>query len=178
MEADWPEGGSPTVMEFKAIIGERTVNGTVDRASEHVFHATVDGRSYELQVIPTEAGMYWIKFEDRAFDAVVVANADGYSVSLGEARFHIEIEDPRSALRRTAQRGHEGAAEIKAPMPGKVVRVLVEEGAAVQAKQGIVVMEAMKMQNEIRSPKAGIVKKVSVAVGSAVNSGDLLATVE
>jgi biotin carboxyl carrier protein len=63
-------------------------------------------------------------------------------------------------------------------MPGKIVKVLLQAGAAVSANQGILVMEAMKMQNEIKSPKDGVVKCVSVQEGSAVNSGDLLAVVE
>jgi biotin carboxyl carrier protein len=165
-------------MQFKALLGGRMVEGTLNRVSENTFHASVEGRAYELEAIPTESGMYWVKLGDQTFDAVVIPNAEGYSVWFRDKRFHVEIEDPRSALRRTGQRGHEGAAEIKAPMPGKIVRVLVEEGAAVEAKQGIVVMEAMKMQNEIRSPKAGTVKKVSVTEGAAVNAGDLLATIE
>jgi biotin carboxyl carrier protein len=63
-------------------------------------------------------------------------------------------------------------------MPGKVIRVLLKEGDSVQANQGILVMEAMKMQNEIKSPKSGTVKKIGVTAGSAVNSGDLMAEVE
>ena len=63
-------------------------------------------------------------------------------------------------------------------MPGKVIKLLVAEGAEVQANQGIVVLEAMKMQNEIKSPKKGVVRKLGVTEGAAVNSGDLLATVE
>ena len=63
-------------------------------------------------------------------------------------------------------------------MPGKVVKLLVAEGAEVQANQGIVVLEAMKMQNEIKSPKQGVVRKLDVTQGAAVNAGDLLATVE
>ena len=69
-------------------------------------------------------------------------------------------------------------AQVRAQMPGKVIRVLVSDGESIQANQGLLVMEAMKMQNEIKSPKAGIVKKIGVTAGAAVNSGDLLAEVE
>jgi len=65
-----------------------------------------------------------------------------------------------------------------APMPGKVVRILAAESAEVEAGQGIVVVEAMKMQNEIKSPKKGVVRKVVAAEGAAVNAGDVLAVVE
>jgi len=67
---------------------------------------------------------------------------------------------------------------VRAPMPGKVIKVLVAEGTEVLVNQGIVVLEAMKMQNEIKSPKNGIVRKLAVTDGAPVNSGDLLATVE
>jgi len=86
--------------------------------------------------------------------------------------------DPRSALRKAAQQGHVGTVELRAPMPGKVVKVLASEGAEVQANQGILVMEAMKMQNEIKSPKQGVVKRIGVKEGAAVNAGDVLAVVE
>jgi len=81
-------------------------------------------------------------------------------------------------LRKAAQQGKAGIVELRAPMPGKVVRVLVSEGAAVQAHQGILIVEAMKMQNEIKSPKSGIVRKIRVASDAAVNAGAILAVVE
>jgi len=90
----------------------------------------------------------------------------------------VEILDTRSALRKTAQLGHSGEVELRAPMPGKIVKILVQEGAAIEANHGVLVMEAMKMQNEIKSPKAGVVKRIAVAEAAAVNSGELLAIVE
>jgi biotin carboxyl carrier protein len=72
----------------------------------------------------------------------------------------------------------EGRQQITAPMPGKVVRVLLQEGDTVEAGQGLLVVEAMKMQNEIRSPKSGRVEKLFAKEGLAVNAGDVLAWVE
>ena len=72
----------------------------------------------------------------------------------------------------------EGKKKIVAPMPGKVVRVLVKEGAEVEAGQGVVVVEAMKMQNELKSPKQGTVQKVIAVEGANVNAGDVLLIVE
>ena len=88
------------------------------------------------------------------------------------------MTDPPSVLRRARQHGLEGVAEIRAPMPGKIVKLLVGEGAEVRANQGLLVVEAMKMQNEVKSPKGGTVRKLAVKEGDAVGSGDLLATVE
>jgi biotin carboxyl carrier protein len=90
----------------------------------------------------------------------------------------VEIIDTRAAFRRAAQHEQDGVVQIRAPMPGKVIKLLVAEGAEVEPNQGIVVLEAMKMQNEIKSPKKGVVRKLGVKEGAAVNSGDLLATVE
>jgi biotin carboxyl carrier protein len=72
----------------------------------------------------------------------------------------VAILDSRTARRRAAQQSHDGVFQIRAPMPGKVIKVLLAEGAEVQANQGIVVLEAMKMQNEIKSPKKGVVRKL------------------
>ena len=71
-----------------------------------------------------------------------------------------------------------GALELRAPMPGKIVRVLLADGQPVNAHQSVVIMEAMKMQNEIKAPKSGIVKKIHVSDGVAVVSGELLAVIE
>ena len=89
--------------------------------------------------------------------------------------YRTEVRDPRSLHSHRASTGAaEGTKKILAPMPGKVVRVLVKEKMEVQAGQGVVVVEAMKMQNEMKSPKQGIVQKVAVAEGASVNAGDVL----
>ena len=101
------------------------------------------------------------------------------SIVVAGKRYLAEVSDPRSLRGRKAKAGAvEGPRKIKAPMPGKIVKVLAAEGTEVKANQGILVMEAMKMQNEIKSPKAGVVRKISVSEGLAVNSGQTLATVE
>ncbi|MBI2150283.1 MAG: acetyl-CoA carboxylase biotin carboxyl carrier protein subunit, partial [Acidobacteria bacterium] len=108
----------------------------------------------------------------------VTPSLDGYVVSLAGSRIAVEILDARTALRRAAHQAHAGVVHIRAPMPGKVVKLLVAEGAEVEANQGIVILEAMKMQNEIKAPKKGVVSKLGVTEGAAVNSGDLIATMD
>ena len=89
------------------------------------------------------------------------------------------IVEPRRERRRDrTELALEGRQTVKAPMPGKVIRVLVSEGQAVDAGQGLIVVEAMKMQNEIKCPKAGSVQKVLVREGQAVNAGETLVIVE
>jgi biotin carboxyl carrier protein len=91
----------------------------------------------------------------------------------------VELRDPRSLqARRNAAGDEKGPKKLVAPMPGRIVRVLVGERSDVEAGQGVVVVEAMKMQNEIKSPKKGTVQKILAVAGAAVNAGDVLAIVE
>ena len=123
-----------------------------------VLSLLVDGHSYEIKREQTATDLHlWV----------------------GSTRFVVELRDPRSLRSRQKAAGDEkGPRKIVAPMPGRVVRVLVAENSEVEAGQGIVVVEAMKMQNEIKSPKKGVVKKISTIPGAAVNPGDVLAIVE
>ena len=90
-----------------------------------------------------------------------------------------ELFDERKALlKKGAGLGAEGVQEIRTSMPGKIVRVMAAEGEEVGQGQGLVVVEAMKMENEIKSPKAGVVKKIGVKEGEAVEAGALLVIVE
>ena len=98
---------------------------------------------------------------------------------VGSTRFAAEVRDPRSLRGRSRAAGDDhGPKKITAPMPGKVVRLLVREGDEVELGRGLAVVEAMKMQNEIKSPKKGRVQKILVSEGATVNAGDVLAIVE
>ena len=98
---------------------------------------------------------------------------------IGSARYAVDVQDPRSLAHPSRRRRREaGPQKVKAPMPGKIVRIMVSEKDEVKAGQGIIVMEAMKMQNEMKSPKAGKVQKILTAEGSTVNAGDVLAVVD
>jgi len=97
---------------------------------------------------------------------------------VGSRRYAVEVRDPRSLRGRVRAGDEHGPKKIVAPMPGKVVRLLVREGAEVEPGAGVAVVEAMKMQNEIKSPKKGTIQKILVSEGAAVNAGDVLAIVE
>jgi biotin carboxyl carrier protein len=90
----------------------------------------------------------------------------------------MEVRDPRRWSRQSRGGAHAGTHQIKAPMPGKVVRVLAAAGDVVEAGQGVVVVEAMKMQNELKAPRAGRVIGVTAKIGATVTAGEVLATVE
>jgi biotin carboxyl carrier protein len=165
-------------MRYTAMIDGERVEIDLSVNETNSIQAEIGGRKYTLEAKNIQPGIYWFNWQNRSIEVAVTPNGDGYIVSLGGRRQAVEMHDARTAFRKNPQLGQAGLVEIRAPMPGKVVRVLLPEGSEVQHNQGIIVMEAMKMQNEIKSPKSGVVKKLSVIEGAAVNAGDLLARVE
>jgi biotin carboxyl carrier protein len=134
----------------------------------------VDGKPPRLAFVQSsEPGRFHVLLDGRSYDARV----DGRIVTVNGHAFDIAVTDPRRWRRNSAHGGGEGAQEIASPMPGKVVRILVAPGDEVTAGQGLVVVEAMKMQNEMKAPRAGRVLSVSTQEGSTVAAGDLLATI-
>ena len=129
----------------------------------------------DFEVHATEPGMYWVRLGNRSFQ--VMRSASGQVVVDGQ-RLDIEVYDPRNL--RTSGRGasNHGRQEIVAPMPGKVVRVLVAVDEVVEEGQGVVVVEAMKMQNEMKSPKAGTVREVRTRTDATVAAGEVLLVIE
>jgi biotin carboxyl carrier protein len=132
-----------------------------------------------LSAVEVEPGIYSIVLDGRSHELVVREWHDGtLHVHLNGRRYVARVRDPRRLSRRRPGVALEGAQTVAAPMPGKIVRLLVGEGEHVEEGQGLLVVEAMKMQNEIKSPKAGAVVKIMVGEGATVNSGQALLTVE
>ena len=137
-----------------------------------------ESHSIEADVRQVQAGLYSILIAGKSYEARVEPQKDALLVQVGGAEFVINIADPRAWKgKRGGLLEAEGRQEIAAPMPGKIVRLLVAQGAKVEAGQGLLVVEAMKMQNEIKSPKTGTVERLLVKEGQAVNAGDSLAVV-
>ena len=151
-------------MKLKAIIGDKEHDLSLELDGGRLS-AEIGARRYELEVREIEPGVYLFFVGDKVRELRV----DG----------SIKIIDPKR-LRSGQNSGglHHGVAQIVAPMPGKVVRVHVEAGANVEKGAGVVVVEAMKMQNELKSPRAGVVVSVNVQPGDTVNAGDVLAVLE
>jgi biotin carboxyl carrier protein len=127
--------------------------------SPNIFSILLNGKSHEVRVTPTPAGVLTLQTAHREFIA--------------------EVTDPRAWRgRRHGALEAEGRQQIVAPMPGKIIRVLVQAGEKVEAGQGLLVVEAMKMQNEIRSPKSGTVERLLVTEGQPVNAGEALAWID
>jgi len=139
------------------------------------LECSVDGRALAADVKAMEPGVLSLIVDGRQYRCVL----NGEAVVIGGRRFAFAVEDPRSLRgRRASGEGAAGPRSLKAPMPGRVVRVLVAEGDEVAEHQGLVVIEAMKMQNELKSPKAGRVVRVAVSVDTTVASGEVLVVVE
>ena len=128
----------------------------------------------DADIVETEPHVYSIIADGVSCEARVSGN----EISIGGARFLFEIEDPRQWKRSTHAAGAHGQASIKAAMPGKVVRVSVSIGDEVVTDQGLLVIEAMKMQNELKSPRDGRVTAIEVKENDSVNAGALLLIIE
>ncbi|MGC2162335.1 MAG: biotin/lipoyl-containing protein [Silvibacterium sp.] len=139
----------------------------------------VDGELVAVEAQMLRPGVLSLVAGGRAWRVVLEDDANEPAVHIGGERIPYRIDDPRSLkARRAHSAGTDGPKTIKASMPGRVVRVLAQKGEAVEAHQGVVVIEAMKMQNELKSPKAGKVAELRVAPGDTVAAGDVLAIVE
>jgi biotin carboxyl carrier protein len=138
----------------------------------------LDGREFEIDPILTRPDVLSLRIGDLSYEVKSERVANELHLWVGSTCFAVEVRDPRSLRGRTRAGDDHGPRKITAPMPGKVVRLLVREGDEVEPGQGVVVVEAMKMQNEIKSPKKGTIQKILVSEGAAVNAGDVLAIVE
>jgi biotin carboxyl carrier protein len=137
----------------------------------------IDGRKIEADVVALFDGAYSVLIAGQSIDVRVEESATGLHVRAGGHEFSASISDPRKFRRCAGGISAEGRQQVRAPMPGKVVRMLVSEGEKVKAGQGLLVIEAMKMQNEIRSPKPGVVESLSAAEGQPVTAGETLAII-
>ena len=168
-------------MRLKAIIGEREEELRLKLEEGRVL-TEIGDRVYALDVRETEPGGYLLFLNTNVHECRVTERAglrDTFDVSVHGRSYEVSIVDPkRLRSGQNTDRHHLGVAEILAPMPGKVVRVQTEAGANVEKGAGVVVVEAMKMQNEMKSPRAGVVVSVNVKPGDTVNAGDVLAVIE
>jgi biotin carboxyl carrier protein len=151
--------------------------------------ANIDGGELPFDLEQTLAGYSVLEIEPGVYSAVG-ANGRNYSIRIYRkpvSGWNVEIEgrtmavdvrDPRERVRRGAGAGGAGRQNVIAPMPGKVVRVLVAVGDAVEAGQGLIVVEAMKMQNEMKSSKAGTVVQILTEAGATVAVGETLVVIE
>jgi len=138
----------------------------------------IDGREVAVDAVLARPDVLSLRLGNQAFEVKCERVSNEMHLWVGSVRFAAEVRDPRSLRGRTRAVDDHGPRKLTAPMPGKVVRLLADQGAEVEAGAGILVVEAMKMQNELKSPKKGTIQKILVREGAAVNAGDVLAIVE
>jgi biotin carboxyl carrier protein len=143
---------------WRAIVDGQPVEADAVEIAPHTYSILLGGKSHELRVSPLPDG--------------------SLKILSAQTEFLARVIDPREWRGRHSAAEVAGRQQIVAPMPGKIVRILVKPGDPVELGQGLVVVEAMKMQNEIRSPKSGAVEKIVAKEGDAVNAGDVLLWVD
>ena len=165
-------------MKFEVSVGrkKRVVDVEKDGGA---WRVALDGTRVDADVKEVEGGVFSVLIGGESHEVRVAPLSNGtLTVQTGSNEFVAEVFDPRAWRgRRHGGVEAEGQQQITAPMPGKVVRVLVRAGEKVEAGQGLVVVEAMKMQNEIRSPKTGTVERLMAKEGQPVNAGEVLVVV-
>lgn len=146
--------------------------------TEGKLQHTIDGIALEADCVEIGASIYSILLRGNSFEASVEPIGQELRIVVNGREFAAHVRDPRKWQRNhSAAAASEHRQNVVAPMPGRVVRVLVATGETVKAGQGIVVVEAMKMQNEVRSPKAGRIERVLAKEGQSVNAGETIAVV-
>jgi biotin carboxyl carrier protein len=164
-------------MKLTAQVGE-TVHEIVIERRDALFLVTVDGAQFEADARKLQGDFYSILMKGRSYAVSVEALGDAYCVRHGAGKQVVRLTDPSRRARASAQVAARGPTHVNSVMPGKVVRVLVQQGDTVALGQGLVVVEAMKMENEIASPKAGRIAAVLVEPGRPVDAGATLVVVE
>jgi biotin carboxyl carrier protein len=142
------------------------------------WHCQLDGREIEVDAVLARPDVLSLRIGNKAYEVKCERVSSDLHIWVGSVRYAAEVRDPRSLRGRARAVDEHGPKKLTAPMPGKVVRILVTQGAEIEAGAGVLVVEAMKMQNEVKSPKKGTVQKILVNEGAAVNAGDVLAIVE
>jgi len=167
-------------MAFIAKLGARSYTVEIEEVGRSLYRIAVDGNEFLVDGKKTGLTNYSLIVDNRSFEVDVDITEDEYRVLVDGRSYHVELVDERRVRLGGAQPGIqlEGRQQVSVPMPGKVIAVLVGEGDRVEKGQGLVIVEAMKMENEVRSPIAGEVKEVRVKAGDALEAGALLMVVE
>ncbi len=167
-------------MAFIAKLGGQTSVVRITETEKSLYTVVVDGHEFTVDGRRTGLNNYSLLIDNRSFEVDVDTTEDEYHVLLDGRTYHINMSDERQNRVGGRQSGIEisGRQEVKIPMPGKVVTVLVNEGDTVAKGQGLVIVEAMKMENEVRASGDGEVKEIRVKAGESVESGQVLAIVE
>lgn len=164
-------------MKYFATIGENEYEIVIEK--DEVF---INGEPVDISFEKSGGTeLYSVLFDGASHELIIEPDRSTYSVTMGAEQFDVHVEDERTRRLNAGRREMElpqGEFAIAAPIPGLVVQVLVAEGDEVEAQQALVILEAMKMENEIRAPRAGIIKKVEVEAAQRVEQNMALVILE
>jgi biotin carboxyl carrier protein len=167
-------------MAFIAKLGEQTYTVEIEEIGKGLYRIAVDGNEFLVDGKKTGRTNYSLIVDNRSFEIEVDNAEDEYRVLVDGRNYHVNLVDERRVRVGGAQSELQlqGRQKVSVPMPGKVIAVLVSAGDVVEKGQGLVIVEAMKMENEVRSPVAGEIKEIKVKPGDAVEGGAVLVIVE
>jgi biotin carboxyl carrier protein len=170
-------------MMYEVMIAEKTYRvelvRTGERQTGEKWSCKLNGRELPIDVVSVQEGVLSLLLDGKSYGVKHELIGAESNIVVGHQRFSASVRDPRSfRSRQRAGASEQGVKKITAPMPGKVVRILAAVGDQVETGQSVIVIEAMKMQNELKAPKSGVIKKITVAEGAAVEAGQALADVE
>jgi biotin carboxyl carrier protein len=165
------------LVKFTARVGEREHDLRIERR-DGSFVVDVDGVEHLVDARKLEADFYSILVADRSYEVSVEASGNEYRVRHGAAVVVVSLADPSRGAREELRGARDGPEVVTSVMPGKVVRILVAEGESVRPEQGLLVVEAMKMENEIAAPRGGKIRSIEVREGQPVESGARLVVIE
>jgi|SRR5947209_16297560 len=164
-------------MTFDVTVNGRDYRVDLEQQEGRAWACRVNGQEIFVNVADAATGMLSLLIGNESHQVFV--NSAHQQVTIGGVRFAVDVRDPRSwSTRQSKAHSQVGSKKVVAPMPGKVVRVIAAPGAEVEQGAGVIVIEAMKMQNELKSPKKGRVGKILASEGAAVNAGDVLAVID
>ncbi len=163
---------------MEVIIDNRTAELNIISKKDNTILVNIDGKEYHLDIVKVENGVYSVLFKGQSINIETVKEKDhrNYSVTLNNNFHQVEIIDAFSKYRknRQANDAHEEGRSIFSPMPGKVVRILVNEGDPVEKGQKLIIVSAMKMESEYKAGISGIVSEVNVKEGDTVDSNQVM----
>jgi biotin carboxyl carrier protein len=167
-------------MAFIAKLGDQSYTVEIEENGKAVYRISVDGNEFLVDGKKTGRTNFSLIVDNRSFEIEVDNTDDEYRVLVDGRNYRIHLVDERRVRVGAAQSGLQlqGRQMVSVPMPGKIIAVLVAIGDAVEMGQGLVIVEAMKMENEVRSPISGEVKEIKVKPGDTVEGGALLVIVE
>ena len=158
-------------MFFDATTGGKTARIEV-RQFQGRYQVMIGDRTLELDWVRIGEQEASVLVDDVSYDITVDKTLEGFGVLIRGDRFDVDLKDAVTGV--ALGKVTHGPLKLTAPMPGKIVKVLVAMGEAVEAGRGVLVMEAMKMENELKAARAGTVQEIKVQEGQAVETGALL----